>query len=138
RRSRYNAPTLGAPHNSADSPVMRQYLGIKREFADAILFFRMGDFYEMFFEDALEVGPVLDIAVTTRDKRADDPVPMAGIPYHAVGGYLRTLVERGYKVAICEQTETPEEAKRRKGPNIVNREVVRVVTPGTLVDEEHL
>ena len=117
---------------------MRQYLGIKREYADAILFFRMGDFYEMFFEDALEVGPVLDIAVTTRDKKADDPVPMAGIPYHAVGGYLRTLVERGYKVAICEQTETPEEAKRRKGPNIVNREVVRVVTPGTLVDEEHL
>lgn len=117
---------------------MRQYLGIKRQYADAILFFRMGDFYEMFFEDALEVGPVLDIAVTTRDKKAIDPVPMAGIPYHAVGGYLRTLVERGYKVAICEQTETPEEAKKRKGPKIVNREVVRVVSPGALVDEEHL
>ncbi len=117
---------------------MRQYLGIKRQYPDAILFFRMGDFYEMFFEDALEVGPVLDIAVTTRDKRAEDPVPMAGVPYHAVGGYLRTLVERGYKVAICEQTETPEEAKARKGPNIVNREVVRVVSPGALLDDEHL
>jgi DNA mismatch repair protein MutS len=117
---------------------MRQYLGIKAQYPDAILFFRMGDFYEMFFEDALLVGPVLDIAVTSRDKNREDPVPMAGIPYHAIGGYLRTLVERGYKVAICEQTETPEEAKKRKGPKIVNREVVRVVSPGALLDEEHL
>ena len=129
---------MPAPHNSADTPVMRQFLGIKAQYPDAILMFRMGDFYELFFDDAVEVAPILDIALTTRDKGVEDPVPMAGIPYHALGGYLRTMVERGLKVAICEQMETPEEAKLRKGPNIVRREVVRVVTPGALVDEEHL
>ncbi len=117
---------------------MRQFLGIKADYPDAILMFRMGDFYELFFDDAVEVAPILDIALTTRDKGVQDPVPMAGIPYHALGGYLRTMVERGLKVAICEQMETPEEAKKRKGPNIVHREVVRVVTPGALIDEEHL
>jgi DNA mismatch repair protein MutS len=117
---------------------MRQFLDIKKGYPDAILMFRMGDFYEMFFEDATTVGPVLDIAVTSRDKGVECPVPMAGVPYHAIGGYLRTLVERGFKVAICEQMETPEQAKLRKGPKIVRREVVRVVTPGVLVDEEHL
>ncbi|MCA9696752.1 MAG: hypothetical protein KC431_04430, partial [Myxococcales bacterium] len=129
---------MPAPHNSADSPVMRQFLDIKARYPDAIVMFRMGDFYEMFFEDAVTVGPVLDIAVTSRDKNAEDPVPMAGVPYHAIGGYLRTLVERGFKVAIAEQMESPEEARKRKGPNIVHREVVRVVTPGALLDEEHL
>ena len=117
---------------------MRQFLDIKGRYPDAIVMFRMGDFYEMFFEDAITVGPVLDIAVTSRDKSAEDPVPMAGVPYHAIGGYLRTLVERGFKVAIAEQMESPEEARKRKGPNIVRREVVRVVTPGALLDEEHL
>ncbi|PRP98111.1 DNA mismatch repair protein MutS [Enhygromyxa salina] len=117
---------------------MRQFLAIKGRYADAIVMFRMGDFYEMFFEDAVTVGPVLDIVVTSRDKNAEDPVPMAGVPYHAIGGYLRTLVERGFKVAIVEQMESPEEARKRKGPNIVRREVVRVVTPGALLDEEHL
>lgn len=118
---------------------MRQYLDIKHRYADAIVMFRLGDFYELFFEDAITVGPVLDITVTTRDKNAADPVPMAGVPYHAIGGYLRTLVEQGFKVAICEQMESPEEARKRKGPNkIVRREVVRVVTPGALLDEEHL
>ncbi len=123
-------PAVVAPHNSADSPVMRQFLDIKGRYPDAIVMFRMGDFYEMFFEDAVTVGPVLDIAVTSRDKQAEDPVPMAGVPWHAVGGYLRTLVERGFKVAIVEQMESPEEARKRKGPNIVHREVVRVVTAG--------
>jgi DNA mismatch repair protein MutS len=117
---------------------MRQFLAIKGRYPDAIVMFRMGDFYEMFFEDAVTVGPVLDIAVTSRDKNAEDPVPMAGVPYHAIGGYLRTLVERGFKVAIAEQMESPEEARKRKGPKIVRREVVRVVTPGALLDEEHL
>ena len=133
----YN-PGVSAPHNSADSPVMRQFLAIKSRYPDAIVMFRMGDFYEMFFEDAITVGPVLDIVVTSRDKAAEDPVPMAGVPYHAIGGYLRTLVERGFKVAIAEQMESPEEARKRKGPSIVRREVVRVVTPGALLDEEHL
>ena len=118
---------------------MRQYMELKNRYPDAILMFRMGDFYEMFFEDAVLVGPILDITVTSRDKNAADPVPMAGVPYHAVGGYLRTLVERGLKVAICEQMESPEEARKRKGPHkIVRRDVVRVVTPGALLDEEHL
>lgn len=117
---------------------MRQFLEIKSQHPDALLMFRMGDFYEMFFEDAVTAAAVLDIALTSRDKDVEDPVPMAGVPYHALGGYLRTLVERGMKVAICEQMETPEEARRRKGPNIVHREVVRVVTPGALLDEEHL
>jgi DNA mismatch repair protein MutS len=117
---------------------MRQFLAIKSRYPDAIVMFRMGDFYEMFFEDAVTVGPVLDIVVTSRDKAAEDPVPMAGVPYHAIGGYLRTLVERGFKVAIAEQMESPEEARKRKGPSIVRREVVRVVTPGALLDEEHL
>jgi DNA mismatch repair protein MutS len=117
---------------------MRQFLDIKSRYPDAIVMFRMGDFYEMFFEDAVTVGPVLDIAVTSRDKTAEDPVPMAGVPWHALGGYLRTLVERGFKVAIAEQMESPEEARKRKGPSIVRREVVRVVTPGALLDEEHL
>ncbi len=117
---------------------MRQFLEIKSRYPDALLMFRMGDFYEMFFEDAVTAASVLDIALTSRDKDVEDPVPMAGVPYHALGGYLRTLVERGMKVAICEQMESPEEARRRKGPNIVHREVVRVVTPGALVDEEHL
>ncbi len=132
--------TVNAPHTSADTPVMRQFLDIKAGYPDAILMFRMGDFYEMFFDDAVTVGPVLDIAVTSRDKGLEvgDRVPMAGVPYHAIGGYLRTLVERGFKVAICEQMETPEQARLRKGPKIVRREVVRVVTPGVLVDEEHL
>ena len=117
---------------------MRQYLEIKSRFEDAVLMFRMGDFYEMFFEDAVTVGPVLDIAVTSRDRNAENPVPMAGVPYHAIGGYLRTLVHHGFKVAICEQMETPEQARKRKGPKIVRREVVRVVTPGALLDEAHL
>ncbi len=129
---------MAAPHTSADTPVMRQFLEIKSRYPDSILMFRMGDFYEMFFEDAVTAAPILDIALTSRDKNIEGAVPMAGVPYHAIGGYLRTLVERGMKVAICEQMETPEEAKRRKGPNIVRREVVRVVTPGALVDEEHL
>jgi DNA mismatch repair protein MutS len=129
---------MGAPHTSADTPVMRQYLEIKARYPDTILMFRMGDFYEMFFDDAVEVAPVLDIAVTSRDKNSDDPVPMAGVPHHAVGGYVRTLVERGMKVAICDQMETPEQARKRRGSKIVHREAVRVITPGALVDEEHL
>jgi hypothetical protein len=95
---------------------MRQFLDIKKGYPDAILMFRMGDFYEMFFEDATTVGPVLDIAVTSRDKGVECPVPMAGVPYHAIGGYLRTLVERGFKVAICEQMETPGAGQAAQGP----------------------
>lgn len=111
------------------TPLLRQYQNIKRAHQDAILFFRMGDFYEMFYEDAVVASRVLEIALTTRDKRTADPVPMCGIPYHAVNSYLPRLLRKGYKVAICEQVEDPALAK-----GIVRREVIRVITPGTVLD----
>ncbi len=109
--------------------MMRQYLAIKREHPDAILFYRMGDFYEMFLEDAVTASRVLSIALTTRDRGKEDPVPMCGVPFHAAEGYLARLVAAGHKVAICEQAEDPASAK-----GLVRREVVRVVTPGTVVE----
>ena len=115
------------------TPVMQQYLEIKKEYHDAILFFRMGDFYEMFFDDAKLCARVLNITLTSRDKNKKDPIPMAGIPYHAVNGYLTKLLRAGYKVAICEQTSLPG---KTKGP--VKREIVQVVTPGTAMGEEVL
>ncbi|MDP2982184.1 MAG: DNA mismatch repair protein MutS [Candidatus Latescibacter sp.] len=115
------------------TPVMQQYLEIKKEYDDAILFFRMGDFYEMFFEDAKIAAEELGIALTSREKNKKDPVPMAGIPYHAVNGYLSKLLRAGYKVAICEQTTLPGQSK---GP--VKREVVQMVTPGTVMGEDVL
>ncbi len=115
------------------TPVMQQYLDIKKEHDDAILFFRMGDFYEMFFEDAKIAAQELGLTLTTRDKNKKDPVPMAGIPYHAVNGYLTKLLRAGYKVAVCEQTTLPG---KTKGP--LKREVLQVVTPGTVMGEESL
>ncbi|MBI5097415.1 MAG: DNA mismatch repair protein MutS, partial [Nitrospirae bacterium] len=111
------------------TPLLRQYQNIKREHKDAILFFRMGDFYEMFYDDAIAASKILEIALTTRDKRTDDPVPMCGIPYHAINSYLPKLIREGRKVAICEQVEDPAQAK-----GIVRREVIRVITPGTVLD----
>ncbi|MBN1572026.1 MAG: DNA mismatch repair protein MutS [Deltaproteobacteria bacterium] len=107
------------------TPMLRQYHKIKEDYPDCILFYRMGDFYEMFFEDAMEASPVLEIALTTRDKGKENPVPMCGVPYHAAENYISRLLKNGYKVAICEQVEDPAKAK-----GIVRREVVRVVTPG--------
>ncbi|MFA6470827.1 MAG: DNA mismatch repair protein MutS, partial [Candidatus Latescibacterota bacterium] len=115
------------------TPVMQQYLEIKKEYDDAILFFRMGDFYEMFFEDAKIASEELGLALTSRDKNKKDPVPMAGIPYHAVNVYLTKLLRAGHKVAICEQTTLPGQSK---GP--VKREVVQMVTPGTVMGEDVL
>ncbi len=115
------------------TPAMRQYLQIKRQYPDAILFFRMGDFYEMFFEDAEIASRILDIALTSRNKDTPDPIPMCGIPYHALSSYLPKLIEQGYKVAICEQVEDPKQAK-----GIVRREVVQVVTPGMILEPEFL
>jgi len=112
------------------TPMMRQYYNLKNEYPDSILFFRMGDFYEMFDEDAKKASKELDITLTTRDKGQDDPTPMAGVPYHSVDSYLQRLIKKGYTVAIAEQTQDPDEAS-----GIVDREVVRVVTPGTLIDE---
>ena len=114
---------------------MAQYLSIKARHADALLFFRMGDFYELFFEDAVQAARVLDITLTSRGEYEGRPIPMAGVPYHAAEGYLARLIKAGCRVAVCEQTETPAEAKKRGSKAIVNRDIVRIVTPGTLTED---
>ena len=116
------------------TPMMAQYLDIKAAHADALLFYRMGDFYELFFEDAREAAEALGIALTHRGEHGGAPVPMAGVPAHSAEGYLATLIRRGFRVAVCEQMEDPAEAKRR-GAKLVRREVVRIVTPGTLTED---
>ena len=115
------------------TPMMRQYLEIKSGYPDAILFFRMGDFYEMFLDDALVASRVLDIALTSRNKGSGDEIPFCGVPFHSAAPYVARLIETGHKVAICEQVEDPKQAK-----GIVRREVVRVVTPGLLIESESL
>ena len=115
-----------------DTPMMQQYQGIKKEYSDSILFFRMGDFYEMFNEDAKTASSILQIALTSRNKKSN-PVPMCGIPHHSANLYITKLLKAGKKVAICEQTEDPKQAK-----GLVKREVVRVITPGTILDDNIL
>jgi DNA mismatch repair protein MutS len=115
-----------------DTPMMQQYRGIKKEYSDSILFFRMGDFYEMFNEDAKTASGILQIALTSRNKKSN-PVPMCGIPHHSANLYITKLLKAGKKVAICEQTEDAKEAK-----GLVKREVVRVITPGTILDDNML
>src|SRR3954464_8466208 len=116
------------------TPAMRQYLDAKRQYRDAIVFFRMGDFYEMFYEDALVAARALDLTLTSRSKDAGgNGIPICGIPFHAADGYLGRLVKKGFRVAICEQIEDPKKAK-----GLVKREVVRVVSPGTLTDGNYL
>ena len=110
--------------------MMRQYLAIKAEHPDMLLFYRMGDFYELFYDDAKRAAGLLDITLTSRGKSAGSPIPMAGVPYHAAEGYLAKLVRKGESVAICEQVGDPATSK---GP--VERRVTRIVTPGTLTDE---
>src|SRR4051812_17214141 len=117
----------------ATTALMRQYLDVKARYPDAIVFFRLGDFYEMFHEDAVYAARVLDLTLTTRDKGKEDPVPMCGIPHHAVRPYLVKLTELGHRVALCEQLEDPRAVR-----GIVKRGVVRVVTPGVMLDEESL
>ena len=114
------------------TPAMRQYLEIKEQHKDCILFFRMGDFYEMFFEDAITASKILEITLTSRNKGKDDSIPLCGIPYHAASSYIAKLIEKGFKVAICEQIEDPKEAK-----GIVKREVVRIITPSLFLDEDN-
>ena len=111
------------------TPMMRQYLEIKSGYPEAILFFRMGDFYEMFLDDALLASRILDIALTSRNKGSGDEIPFCGVPYHSASPYIARLIEAGHKVAICEQVEDPKLAK-----GIVRREVVRVITPGLLIE----
>lgn len=113
--------------------MMRQYGELKRRYADCILFFRLGDFYEMFGEDAEVAAPILDLALTSRETGKGERIPMCGVPHHAADGYIARLVEHGFKVAVCEQLQDPKEAK-----GVVERDVIRVVTPGTATDEKSL
>lgn len=115
------------------TPMMQQYMETKKQYQDCILFYRLGDFYEMFFEDALTASRELEITLTGKNCGQEERAPMCGVPYHAVEGYLNKLVSKGYKVAICEQVEDPKQAK-----GIVKREVVRIVTPGTNLDTQAL
>ncbi|MGQ0531826.1 MAG: DNA mismatch repair protein MutS [Caulobacteraceae bacterium] len=114
---------------------MAQYLAAKAEHPDALLFFRMGDFYELFFEDAEKASAAIGITLTKRGQHGGEPIPMAGVPWHQAENYLSKLIRSGFKVAVCEQLEDPAEAKKRGGKSIVQRGVVRVVTPGTLTEE---
>jgi len=117
------------------TPMMAQYLEIKAGHPDALLFYRMGDFYEMFFDDAVVAAEALDIALTKRGKHGGEDIPMCGVPVHSAEGYLLTLIRKGFRVAVCEQMESPAEAKKRGYKSVVRREVVRLVTPGTLTEE---
>ena len=112
------------------SPAMRQYAELKNKHSDCVIMFRMGDFYEMFYEDAILAAKELEITLTSRGK-GERKAPLAGLPYHALEPYLKKLVKKGYKVAICEQLEDPKKAK-----GLVKRGVVRIVTPGTLYEQE--
>jgi len=120
------------------TPMMAQYLEIKANYPDALLFYRMGDFYELFFDDAVAASGALDIALTKRGKHSGEDIPMCGVPHHAAEGYLLTLIRKGFRVAVCEQLESPAEAKKRGYKAVVRRDVVRLVTPGTLTEDSLL
>lgn len=115
------------------TPMIRQYLAIKAQYQDAFLFFRLGDFYEMFFDDAVKASKELEIALTARNGGTDEKIPMCGVPYHAVKQYIKVLIEKGYKIAICEQMEDPKLAK-----GMVKREVIQMITPGTIMEDDSL
>src|SRR5437763_8633030 len=117
------------------TPMMSQYLEIKAAHADYLLFYRMGDFYELFFEDAAKAAAALDIALTKRGKHLGEDIPMCGVPVHTAEAYLEKLIRKGFRVAVCEQMEDPALAKKRGAKSPVKREVIRLVTPGTLTEE---
>jgi len=117
------------------TPMMAQFLEIKKDHPDALLFYRMGDFYELFFDDAVAAAAALNIALTKRGKHLGKDIPMCGVPAHASEGYLQTLIRSGFRVAVCDQLESPAEAKKRGGKSVVKRGVVRLVTPGTLTED---
>jgi DNA mismatch repair protein MutS len=115
------------------TPMIEQYLSIKAQAEDAFLFFRLGDFYELFFDDAVKAAQELEITLTGRDGGLEERIPMCGVPYHSAESYISRLVDKGYKVAICEQVEDPASAK-----GVVRREIVRIVTPGTVMEGKTL
>jgi len=117
------------------TPMMAQFLKIKEDHPSALLFYRMGDFYELFFDDAVAAAQALDITLTKRGKHQGADIPMCGVPVHAAEGYLLNLIRKGFRVAVCEQLENPQEAKKRGAKSVVKRGVVRLVTPGTLTEK---
>lgn len=118
------------PQKTKETPMMEQYLEYKKQFPDAFLFYRVGDFYEMFYDDAVKASQILELTLTSRNKKADDSIPMCGVPHKAVESYIDTLVDKGYKVAVCDQLENPADAQGK----MVKRGITRVVTPGTIMD----
>src|SRR5690348_14508762 len=134
-RPAFSEPAPGATSDAAATPMMAQYLEIKRAHPDCLLFYRMGDFYELFFDDAATAAAALDITLTKRGRHEGADIPMCGVPVHAADAYLARLIRQGFKVAVCEQVEDPAEARKRGGKSPVRRAVVRVVTPGTLTEE---
>ncbi len=136
--SRDTASRDSASRDSAGrdvTPLMAQYLGVKSAHPDSLLFYRMGDFYELFFDDAVKAAAALDIVLTKRGKHDGENIQMCGVPVHAAEGYLNRLIRAGFKVAVCEQVEDPAEAKKRGSKSVVKRDVIRVVTPGTLTED---
>ncbi len=127
--------SAAAPPTAGVTPVMAQYLRIKQDYPHALLFFRMGDFYELFFEDAVTASRALDIALTRRGKHNGEDIPMCGVPAHSAESYLARLIRQGHRVAICEQTEAPAAAKKRGSKAVVQRDVMRVITQGTLTED---
>lgn len=115
------------------TPMMRQYMELKEKYQDCLLFFRLGDFYEMFFEDAKTASKELDLVLTGRDCGMSERAPMCGVPYHSVDVYINKLIQKGYKVAICEQLEDPALSK-----GLVERDVIRIITPGTVIEDRML
>ena len=120
------------------TPMMEQYIEIKAANVDSLLFYRMGDFYELFFDDAVEASRALSITLTKRGKHLGEDIPMCGVPVHASDDYLQRLIAKGYRVAVCEQIEDPAEAKKRGSKSVVRRDVIRLVTPGTITEEKLL
>ena len=130
-----NAPATPQVDSAGATPVMAQFFEAKARQPDALVFFRMGDFYELFFDDAQQAAAALGIALTARGQHAGEPIPMCGVPVHAAEAYLSKLIRSGFKVAVCEQMEDPAEARKRGSKSIVRRDIVRVVTPGTLTED---
>ena len=104
------------PQKTKNTPMMEQYLSIKAQYQDAFLFYRLGDFYELFYEDAIKASQLLELTLTSRNRNAEEPIPMCGVPHHAAQGYIDALIEKGYKVAICEQVEDPKTTKGSSCP----------------------
>src|SRR5262249_50099113 len=131
-----SAATSVWPDPAQATPMLAHYLEMKRQHPDCLVFYRMGDFYELFFEDAAAGARALGLTLTSRGETvAGQPVPMAGVPVHAVERYLLRLIRAGFKVAVCEQMEDPAEARKRGTKAMVRREVIRIVTPGTLTED---